>query len=62
MRAITRLTIAYVAARLITGKEASSVYDYGAGGYTHMSGEVSGSRINVYCRASDLVAGPLCRS
>lgn len=40
--------VAFVAARLITGKNASSIYDYGRGGYHSISGNVSSSTVNVY--------------
>lgn len=48
MRTSTRLTTAYIAARLITGKDAGSVYDYSASRHISISGEVTSSRVNVY--------------
>lgn len=40
--------VAFVAARLITGKDASAVYDYGRSGYRNISGHVSPTTVNVY--------------
>src|SRR5680860_851571 len=43
-----RATVAYVAARLISGKHASSVYDYAKSGHRNMSGTVEADNVNVY--------------
>lgn len=44
----TARAIAYIAARLQTGRSSSSVYDYKEGKHTSMSGNVSPNRIAVY--------------
>jgi hypothetical protein len=48
MQADTRRAIAYIAGRAISGKTASSVYDYGEGGHHSFSGSVSAAAANVY--------------
>lgn len=44
----TRACIAYVAAKLVSGKGASSVYDYSRSRYISISGSVDASRVAVY--------------
>lgn len=47
MNGNARANVAYVAARVITGKNTGSVYAHGAG-HIHISGQVDASRINIY--------------
>jgi hypothetical protein len=44
----TRRAVAYIAARLVSGKTASAVYDYGVSRYFHFSGDVRAGTVNVY--------------
>jgi hypothetical protein len=44
----TRRVIAYVAGRRATGYSSASVYDYGTGTFTNLSGTVSGQTVSVY--------------
>lgn len=44
----TARAIAYLAARMQTGKAAGAVYDFTAGKYTWMSGTVTDTSINIY--------------
>lgn len=44
----TRRSVAYVAARIVTGKTSGSVYDYSAGGHTSMSATISASDVRAY--------------
>ncbi|WP_456272432.1 hypothetical protein [Bacillus sp. AK031] len=48
MKNETRAGIAYIALRLATGLSKSDVYDYSAGRYITIDGEVTLNRINVY--------------
>jgi hypothetical protein len=48
MNESTRRAIAYVAARLETGRPASSVYDYDAGKHFNIDGDVKDQRVNIY--------------
>lgn len=48
MREDLRRGIAYIAGRIVSGQQASAVYDYTASGYFQLSGDVSSSRVNVY--------------
>jgi len=43
-----RRAVAYIALRLASGKDASAVYDFEAGGYFQFSGEVGATQVNVY--------------
>ncbi|KAA6457532.1 hypothetical protein DYQ86_22135 [Acidobacteria bacterium AB60] len=43
-----RAMVAYVASRLITGAEPSSVYDLSAGRHRSMAGTVTSTSVNVY--------------
>lgn len=44
----TRRVVAYIAARIISGKTASSIYDYELSKYFNISGEVNDVNVNVY--------------
>jgi hypothetical protein len=44
----TRRSIAYIAARLITGKPSGSVYDYEVGQHTSMSATIEAGQVNAY--------------
>ena len=44
----TRRAVAYIAGRMISGQDATAVYDYTASSHFHLSGTVSGSNVNVY--------------
>jgi hypothetical protein len=48
MDAELRRAVAYIAGRMISGSTATSVYDYDAGSYFSIDGEVSTSRVNVF--------------
>jgi hypothetical protein len=48
MRPNTRACIAYIAGRLVTGRNASSVYDYSQSKHILVSGTVEESRIQIY--------------
>jgi hypothetical protein len=48
MHADTRYLVAYIAGRLASGKNASSVFDLEAGKHRMMTGTVTDSNINVY--------------
>lgn len=48
MEAHVRAAVAYVAGRLISGKQSSSVYDYSEGGHRSMSGQVTHDHVSVY--------------
>jgi hypothetical protein len=48
MRPHTRRAVAYIAGRLVSGREATAVYDYSERRYVHFSGEVSEDAANVY--------------
>ena len=48
MRPNTRACIAYVAVRLVTGRNALSVYDYSQSKHILVSGTVEESRIQIY--------------
>jgi hypothetical protein len=48
MKADTRRAVAYIAARAITGADASSVYDFDAGKHTLFSGDVAAHEVSVY--------------
>ncbi len=43
-----RAAVAYIAARLASGEDASAIFDYSAGSYVQFSGEVSAARVNIY--------------
>ena len=43
-----RRIIAFIAGRLIAGKNSGAVYDYLTSSHTNVSGEVLPNRINVY--------------
>jgi hypothetical protein len=47
MQPEARRSIAYIAARLISGRQGSSIYDYSGTGYTHFSGTV-GNNVAIY--------------
>jgi hypothetical protein len=57
MKADTRRAVAYIAGRAISGKTASSVYDYGEGGHHSFSGDVSAVAANVYDYGSSCHVG-----
>lgn len=44
----SRAVMAFIAGRLISGRNSSSVYDYGASAYRNIGGEVSPERVRVY--------------
>jgi hypothetical protein len=44
----TRRVIAYIAARIFTGKTTGYIFDYSTGSYANMSGQVSDSRVNIF--------------
>jgi hypothetical protein len=48
MNAQSRSSVAYIASRLATGKNASSVYDYDRGTYVSITGTVTDTSVNVY--------------
>ncbi len=48
MKASIRPVVAYVAGRLVSDTNASSVYDYDRGRHVNMSGTVSNQQVNVY--------------
>lgn len=48
MTAGIRACIAYVAGRMISGKAASSVYDYSQTTHVNIGGSIEGDRVNVY--------------
>lgn len=48
MDAHRRRAVAYIAGRLITGDEATSIYDYQEQRHNSFSGEVSTQNVNVY--------------
>lgn len=48
MKNETRAGIAYIALRLATGSSKSDVYDYSAGKYITIDGEVTPDSVNVY--------------
>ena len=48
MNDATRRAAAYIGGRLVTGKDASSIFDYAAGRHFSMGGEVSEQNVNVY--------------
>lgn len=48
MKDHTRRAVAYVAARLVSGQQASSVYDYATGRHVNFSGTVSSTNVNVF--------------
>jgi hypothetical protein len=52
MKSDTRRAVAYIAGRVISGKAASSVYDYAEGRHQSFSGTVSSDAANVYDYAS----------
>ena len=60
VNAATRRAVAYIAGRLISGSNASSVYDYSTGRHTNFSGEVSRSRVSVfdYDRSASVSGSP----
>jgi hypothetical protein len=48
MKANGRAAVAYIAGRLITGKIANSVFDYGQSKYISIAGTVSTARVQVF--------------
>jgi hypothetical protein len=57
MQSEARRGIAYIAARLISGRQGSSIYDYSRSGYTHFSGTV-GDSVAIYDHsAAALISG-----
>lgn len=48
MNESVRRSVAYIAGRAITGRRASSIYDYSSSKYVNFSGEVSDQRVSVY--------------
>jgi hypothetical protein len=48
MQAELRRAVAYIGGRMISDSTATSVYDYDAGSYFSIDGEVSTTRVNVY--------------
>ena len=48
MHSDSRYLVAYIAGRLIAGVDAASVYDFGAGKYRSLTGDVTPERINLY--------------
>lgn len=44
----TRACVAYVAGRLISGRQSSHVYDHSQSRHVSIGGSVSGSRVSVY--------------
>jgi hypothetical protein len=58
MTPIARRAVAYIAARLISGRQGSAIYDYSGTGYTHFSGSV-GSSVSIFDHsASAHISGP----
>jgi hypothetical protein len=47
MQSEARRSVAYIAGRLISGRQGSSIYDYSGTGYTHFSGTV-GNNVAIY--------------
>jgi hypothetical protein len=43
-----RAAIAYIAGRLVTGRQTSHVYDYGRGSHASLGGSVTNDRVQVY--------------
>ena len=43
-----RKIIAFIAARLLTTNKSGSVYDFQSSGFTHVSGDITDNKINVY--------------
>ena len=48
MKPHTRRALAYIAGRLISGKNSSSIYDYESGRHVSMSGRVAANSVSVY--------------
>jgi hypothetical protein len=48
VNASVRRAVAYIAGRAVSGRRASSAYDFSSGKYTNFSGEVSDSKVAVY--------------
>jgi hypothetical protein len=48
MEKFVRAAVAYVAGRLISGKESSSIYDFSEKDYTSLGGPVSPASVNVF--------------
>ena len=62
MTADTRRAIAYIAARAISGKSSSTLYDFDASNYFHFSGRVSASDAKVYDYSTSSHIGGRLRS
>jgi hypothetical protein len=48
MQAQTRRAVAYIAARIISNRNASAVYDYGEGKYFSIDGQINGAVVSVF--------------
>lgn len=48
MRSDVRACIAYVAIRIISGRNASGVYDNSGAGYISISGQITATNVNVF--------------
>jgi hypothetical protein len=48
MKDHVRAAVAYITGRVISGRNSSAVYDYGASSYRSISGRVDGRGANVY--------------
>jgi hypothetical protein len=48
MKDSTRVAVAYIAGRLISGQDSSSIYDYGVSKHFSFSGNVRGNDVSVY--------------
>lgn len=44
----TKACIAYIAGRLVSGRDSSAVYDYSQGRYINVAGSVTGSAVSIY--------------
>jgi hypothetical protein len=53
MKPNVRASIAYIAARTLTGRNVSSIYDFENAQYFSITGEVSNVRVNIYDYSSN---------